>query len=228
MYTYEYPHPAVTADCVVFGYEKGNIKVLLIERGNDPYKGRWAFPGGFINIDEAAYDGVLRELKEETGLEVPHVEQFHTFSAPYRDPRERVITVAYFALAKITEVIGGDDATKAHWFCINEVPPLAFDHDRMLEMALSKLREHVHFRPVGLGVMPEKFTLGELRQLYEAIVGKTLDKRTFANEMLSLGILSPSPQPSLPDGDEHDPLYAFNAAAYTDCLHNGFHAPLRL
>lgn len=124
-YCYKYPHPAVTADCVVFGYDvKEGLSLLLIERGLEPYKGRWAFPGGFMRIDESTDQCAERELGEETGLTSCYLEQFGSFSDVYRDPRERVVTIAYFALVKKSEVQGGDDARCARWFSIDKVPPL--------------------------------------------------------------------------------------------------------
>ena len=140
-YTYKYPHPAVTTDCVVFGIDGHKLKILLIERGNDPYKGYWAFPGGFLNMDENAEQGALRELKEETGLALDKVKEFGTYSEVNRDPRERVISIAFYVITKTTEVKGGDDAAKAQWFALDELPPLAFDHDLMLKNALQKLKE---------------------------------------------------------------------------------------
>ncbi|MBQ4028111.1 MAG: NUDIX hydrolase, partial [Prevotella sp.] len=121
-YHYKYPHPNVTTDCVIFGYDGNRLKVLLIERGIEPYKGCWAFPGGFLNMDEPAETGAKRELFEETGLTTASVRQFHAFSAPDRDPRERVITIAFYALVRISEVKGGDDAAKAEWFALDEIP----------------------------------------------------------------------------------------------------------
>ena len=112
-YCYKYPHPAVTTDCVIFGFDGSELQVLLIERGIEPFKGKWAFPGGFLNMDETAGEGAMRELKEETGLENAYIEQFNTYSEPGRDPRERVITIAHYALVRIQEVKGGDDAAKA-------------------------------------------------------------------------------------------------------------------
>ena len=140
-YTYKYPHPAVTTDCVVFGIDGKKLKILLIERGNDPYKGYWAFPGGFLNIDENAMQGALRELKEETGLSLSNIKELGTFSDVDRDPRERVISIAFYTMTKKTEVKGSDDAAKAQWFALDEVPRLAFDHDLMLKKALQKLKE---------------------------------------------------------------------------------------
>lgn len=112
-YHYKYPHPSVTTDCVIFGFEGTKLRVLLVERGNEPFKGRWAFPGGFLQMDESAETGALRELQEETGLKGAYIRQFHTFSDPNRDPRERVLTIAYYALVRMQEVKGGDDAAKA-------------------------------------------------------------------------------------------------------------------
>ena len=136
-YCYRYPHPAVTTDCVVFGYDGLHLNVLLIERGGEPFKGCWAFPGGFLNIDEDAPDGARRELLEETGLQVADIEQLGAFATPDRDPRERVIST----LTRMQPVQGGDDARVARWFPINKLPPLAFDHQQMFEQALQRLSD---------------------------------------------------------------------------------------
>lgn len=140
-YCYRYPHPAVTTDCVIFADDGKGLKVLLIMRGNEPYKGHWAFPGGFLNPDETAEEGALRELKEETGLEVQHLEQLHTYTRPDRDPRERVISIAYMGVVKPNAVQGGDDAAQAQWFPIDALPPLAFDHAEIMHDALARLRQ---------------------------------------------------------------------------------------
>jgi len=140
-YHYKYPHPGVTTDNVILGFDGQELKVLLIERGFEPYKGYWAFPGGFLEMDESAEEGARRELKEETGLDSAYVKQFHTFSTPDRDPRERVISIAYYALVRISEVKGMDDAVQAKWFPINDVPKLAFDHAEMWRIAKEELRK---------------------------------------------------------------------------------------
>lgn len=139
MYTYRYPHPAVTADCVLFCRVGQQLKVLLIERGNDPYKGCWAFPGGFMNMDETAEQCALRELQEETGLVIEQVRQLGAYSAVDRDPRERVISVVFYAVVDEMPVQGGDDAAKAQWWPINAIPPLAFDHEQILRDALERI-----------------------------------------------------------------------------------------
>ena len=221
-YCYRYPHPAVTTDCVIFGFDGERLQVLLIERGIEPYKGRWAFPGGFLKMDETAEEGALRELKEETGLEGAYMEQFHTFSAPERDPRERVITIAYYALVKIQEVKGGDDAASARWFPLDEIPSLAFDHDYILRMATQRLREQIHFQPIGFELLPEKFTIKELQLLYEAILGINFDRRNFAKKMFHLEILTDLEETIWPTPKREAKLYKFNADKYDELKRKGF------
>ena len=221
-YCYKYPHPAVTTDCVIFGFNGERLQVLLIERGIEPYKGRWAFPGGFLKIDETAEEGALRELKEETGLEGAYLEQFHTFSAPERDPRERVITIAYYALVKIQEVKGGDDAASARWFPLDDIPSLAFDHDYILRMATQRLREQIHFQPIGFELLPEKFTLKELQLLYESILGINFDRRNFAKKMMHLEILTDLEETIWPTPKREAKLYKFNAGKYEELKRKGF------
>ena len=215
-YTYDYPRPAVTTDCVIFGYDGKELKVLLIERGIEPFKGCWAFPGGFLNMDEDALAGARRELKEETGLENAFIEQFHTFSEPGRDPRGRVITIAHYALVKIQEVEGGDDAAQARWFSIGEVPPLAFDHDRILRMAMSRLKEKIHFEPVGFELLPDVFTMPQLQNLYEAILEVHFDRRNFASKMLKLGILEDTGDRPAGASSRIPVSYRFNKDKYNE------------
>lgn len=215
-YCYRYPRPAVTTDCVIFGYEHGQLRVLLIERGNEPFKGRWALPGGFVKMDETAEEGARRELQEETALDCSFMQQLHAYSSVDRDPRERVITIAYLALTKIQDVEGGDDASKARWFGINEVPSLAFDHDKILRDALCRLRELIHFHPIGYELLPEKFTMKDLQTLYESILGVSFDRRNFAKKMLHLDILS------LDDSASTPYLYSFNLNKYNELKQRGF------
>ena len=221
-YHYKYPHPSVTTDCVVFGYDGLRLNVLLIERGADPFKGHWAFPGGFLNIDESAQQGAKRELFEETGLREAYLRQFHTFSAVNRDPRERVISIAYYALVRISEVKGGDDAAKAQWFPLDSVPPLAFDHEMMLRMAIKELRRQIHFEPIGLELLPEKFTMTQLRHLYEAILNKKCNHRHFSTEMLKTGLLTQFNETKVAN-NKATSLYKFNREKYNQMIKNGFH-----
>lgn len=221
-YSYKYPHPSVTTDCVIFGFDGGKLKVLLVERGLEPYKGRWAFPGGFVKMDESCEEGALRELEEETALKGTYVQQFHTYSAPNRDPRERVITVAFFALVRIQEVEAGDDANKAQWFAIDEVPQLAFDHDVILRDALKRLRERIHFQPIGFELLPEKFTMRQLQNLYEAILDVHFDRGNFSKKMLHFNILTPLDETVRPTPKREAHLYRFNKESYDELKQKGF------
>ena len=196
--------------------------MLLVERGIEPYKGRWAFPGGFLRMDEPAETGALRELQEETGLEGAYIKQFHTFSDPWRDPRERVITIAYYALVRMQEVKGGDDAARAEWFALDDVPSLAFDHDLILRMALKELRKQIHFEPVGFELLPEKFTIKELQLLYEAILDVTFDRRNFYNKMKHLEILTQLDEKVYNSPQREAFLFKFNQEKYDELKQKGF------
>ena len=221
-YCYKYPHPAVATDCVIFGFDGVSIKVLLIQRGIEPYKDHWALPGGFVGIDESAEECARRELQEETGLQGVAVEQFHAFSDVNRDPRERVISIAYYALVKLSEVRGGDDASEAQWFSYDDVPGLAFDHDRILRMALRHLRDRICFEPVGFDLLPDVFTMTELQRLYEAILGVKFDRRNFYNKMLKLEVLT-SAEPRPENASRRTPSkYRFNAEKYAELKQRGF------
>ena len=140
-YTYDYPRPAVTADCVVFSNDSDRLSVLLIERANEPFKGCWAFPGGFMDMEENAEDCAKRELKEEAGLEIRTMRQLGAFTDVNRDPRGRTVSIAYYAVIEKSEVKGADDAIQARWFPIDSIPPLAFDHDKILRMALEEIKK---------------------------------------------------------------------------------------
>lgn len=221
-YTYKYPHPSVTTDCVIFGFDGTSLKVLLVERGLEPFKGRWAFPGGFLNMDESAEAGALRELQEETGLTGAYIKQFHTFSQPDRDPRERVITIAYYALVRLQNVRGGDDASRAEWFALDKVPALAFDHDLILRVALNELRKQIHFEPIGFELLPEKFTIKELQLLYEAILDVKFDRRNFYNKMKHLGILTQLDETVQNSPQREAFLFKFNPEKYSELKQKGF------
>lgn len=220
-YCYAYPHPAVTTDCVIFGFDGTKLKVLLIERGIDPYKGKWALPGGFLRMDESAEQGALRELKEETGLETAYIKQFHTFTEPKRDPRERVITIAYYALVRLQDVQGGDDAARAEWFALDDVPALAFDHDQILRIATRELRQQIHFEPVGFELLPKQFTIRELQSLYEAVLDVKFDRRNFYKKMQHLELLTQvvNDDPNVP---KQPFFFEFNPKKYEELKHKGF------
>ena len=212
----------MTTDCVIFGFDGVSIKVLLVERGIEPYKGMWAFPGGFMKMDETAEECARRELEEETGLKSASVEQFHTFTSVNRDPRERVITVAHYALVRLSDVKGGDDAASAKWFSHDEIPSLAFDHDHILRLALKVLKERICFEPIGFELLPEVFTMTELQNLYEAILEVKFDRRNFYNKMLKLGILVEA-EPRPKSAPSRIPTkYRFNAEKYAELKQKGF------
>lgn len=221
-YHYKYPHPSVTTDCVIFGFNGAKLHVLLVRRGLEPFKGKWAFPGGFLKIDESAEEGALRELREETGLKGAYIKQLHTFSDPNRDPRERVITIAYYALVRMQEVKGGDDAAEAQWFALNEIPSLAFDHDLILDKAQHELRKQIHFEPIGFELLPEKFTIKELQNLYESILDMKFDRRNFYNKMRHLGILEQTGETIKPTAKKEANLFRFNKEKYNEFKQKGF------
>ena len=221
-YHYKYPHPAVTADCVIFGFDGLNINVLLIQRGIEPFKGKWALPGGFVKMDESADEGARRELQEETGLTDAKIEQFHTFTDVNRDPRERVITIAYYALVRLSDVQGGDDAAKAQWFAQEDIPSLAFDHELILRTAINRLKERICFEPIGFDLLPEVFTMTELQNLYEAILGIRFDRRNFYNKMLKLGILSEAEPRPVGASRRTPSKYRFNREKYQELKQKGF------
>ena len=188
-FQYKYEHMGVTTDCVIFTYEDWRLKVLLVRRGGEPFKGEWAFPGGFLHMDETAEEGAFRELREETALVPSAIGQLGVFSDVDRDPRERVITIAWYALVKPHEVVGGDDADEAAWFPVDDLPPLAFDHGKICEAAMERLRRDIHFQPVGFDLLDDEFTIPDLQRLYEAILGVKFDRRNFQRKILASGIL---------------------------------------
>jgi len=221
-YHYKYPHPSVTTDCVIFGFDGTQLNVLLIERGIEPYKGCWALPGGFVRMNESADVCAKRELWEETGIKTASLRQFHTFSAPDRDPRERVITIAYYALVRLSEVRGGDDAAKAQWFPIDQVPRLAFDHDLILHYAKKALQRDIYFEPVGFELLQETFTMTQLQHLYEAILGVKFDRRNFYKKMLREKLLTEHDAAEEPTSRRNAILYSFNPEGYDLFKKKGF------
>ena len=190
-YSYEYPHPAVTTDIVIFTIRSEELEVLLVKRGGEPYRGYWALPGGFVDIDEDLEDCALRELQEETGVTGVYLEQLYTFGAPDRDPRERVISVTYYAMVPAEQVSlqAASDADDVGWFEVDHLPPLAFDHDRIIAMAHRRLASKLTYSTIALQFMPERFTLRELQQVYESILGETLDKRNFRKRIMAMDCL---------------------------------------
>lgn len=188
MYNYEYPHPAVTTDIVIFSIREEALKVLLIKRAGTPFKGKWALPGGFVREDENLDSSALRELEEETGVRDVYLEQLYTFGNPGRDPRERVITVAYYALIASDQLslCAATDAEAVGWFGLDELPGLAFDHDEIIAMAHQRLSAKLDYSTIAFQFMAETFTLPELQGVYEIILGEAIDKRNFRKWILAL------------------------------------------
>ena len=211
-------------DSVVLIMEDESGERLLLAREFRMAIGAWVynFPAGLIDPGETVEEAAARELREETGLETAFIEQFGCFTEVNRDPRERVITIAFYALVRKAEVQGGDDAAAARWFPIGDVPPLAFDHDRILRVALGKLREKIHFEPVGFELLPEVFTMPQLQSLYEAILEVRFDRRNFAGKMLKLGILEQAEERPAGTGSRIPVRYRFNADRYKEMKSKGF------
>jgi 8-oxo-dGTP diphosphatase len=191
-YCYQYPHPAVTVDCIIFALHENDLKVLLIQRKGEPFKECWALPGGFVEINEGIELAAQRELQEETGVENVFLEQLYTYGDPKRDPRERVISVAYYSLVKLDEhhIRPASDALNACWFPIRSLPKLAFDHDRIMDMAIRRLQGKVLYAPVIFELLPHKFRLDELEHVYELVLERDLDSEKFRNAMLDSGVLT--------------------------------------
>jgi 8-oxo-dGTP diphosphatase len=200
-----FERPSVTVDVVALMIRGGTLHVLLIRRGVAPFRGAWALPGGFVQMTEDLDDAARRELAEETAIRAPitYLEQLYTFGKPGRDPRTRVISVAYYALFPDPasglpdapgEPHGGTDATEAVWFPIDALPPLAFDHADILALALSRLRAKLGYSSVAYALLPEEFTLTELQTVYEIILGRDLDKRNFRKKLLASEILEATPR----------------------------------
>jgi 8-oxo-dGTP diphosphatase len=239
-HTYEYPRPSLTVDCVIFGFDPDAsfLKVLLIRRADDPFKGHLAIPGGFVEVrddasqGESIEDAARRELKEETGITVAYLEQLYTFGTPGRDPRGRVITVAYVALVRQQDYIieAGSDAAEASWFSVESalggyLEPLAFDHRSILKLALQRLQGKIRYAPIGFNLLPDSFTLGDLRKLYETLLGRPLDMSNFNKKV---GRVLVRPGVLVKTGDAQKgfhrpaPLYRFDREAYDRAVLNGF------
>jgi 8-oxo-dGTP diphosphatase len=223
-HTYEYPRAALTVDCVVFGFGGGELQVLLIRRGLAPFKGQWALPGGFVRLDETLDEAARRELEEETGLQQVFLEQLYTFGAVKRDPRERVVSVTYYALVRPADhkTVAATDAEAAEWFPVSKLPALAFDHQVIFDSALERLRGKLTYEPIGFELLPEKFTLTQLQRLYEAVLGQELDKRNFRKKVLSFGLLEALKETHRDGAHRPAQLFRFNVRSYQRLKKKGF------
>jgi 8-oxo-dGTP diphosphatase len=187
----DYPKPSVTVDTIIFTVIDDDLKVLLIKRGIKPFLNQWAIPGGFIHLDENLEDAAKRELEEETGVKDIYLEQLYTFGDVGRDPRGRVLTVAYMALMGSSEVKlrASTDSKEVKWFSVKNLPKLAFDHRKVLDYSLKRLRWKFEYTCAGFALLPKKFTVSSLQKIYEIVQDKEFDKRNFRKKLFSLNIL---------------------------------------
>ncbi|MFQ5575892.1 MAG: NUDIX domain-containing protein [Anaerolineae bacterium] len=193
----DYDRPSVTVDVVIFTILDAELKVLLVKRKHWPFEGRWAFPGGFVKMTESLDEAAHRELNEETGLsrQAIYLEQLYTFGTPNRDPRTRVITVAYFALVgadRLEDPRASDDAADVAWFSAYRPPELAFDHNKILDYAITRLRYKLEYSAVGFQLLPQTFTLRELQEAYEIVLGEKLDKGNFRSKLRKSDVVEPT------------------------------------
>jgi 8-oxo-dGTP diphosphatase len=227
-FSYAYPRGALTVDCVVFGLDERDLKVMLIQRDLPPFEGAWALPGGFVRIGETLDEAAARELEEETGLRKVFLEQLYTFGAIDRDPRERVVSVAYYALINLSEqrVHAASDARDAGWFAVHDTPSLAFDHGEILEMALERLRGKLRYQPIGFELLPRKFTLSELQHVYELVLERELDKRNFRKRVLAMDLLVETDEVQQDVAHRAARLYRFDERKYRRLVKAGFNFEL--
>ncbi len=224
-YTYEYPRPSLAVDCILFGFDEEDLKVLLIQRGREPFKGLWAFPGGFLDMEDPSLEAAAkRELEEETGVKDVYMEQLYTFGDEGRDPRGRTISVTYYALVKLSDyqIQAASDADNAQWFTISDVPPLAFDHAKILKVARERLKGKVRYQPIGFELLPEKFTLSQLQHLYEAVLEQNLDKRNFRKKILKMNLLIELEETQKGVAHRAARLYQFDKQRYGELKDKGF------
>ncbi|MCS7239495.1 MAG: NUDIX hydrolase [Thermoguttaceae bacterium] len=214
-YTYEYPRPAVTVDCLVLTFDGEQLWVLLIQRHHEPFAGSWALPGGFIDIDEPLETAAQRELREETGLQINELRQFRAFGAPGRDPRGRTVAVVFFGFCpwEKREVQGGDDARQASWFPWDRVPPLAFDHAQIVTDFRQFLRLQAQVIPIGRNLLPRKFPRGELLNLYHNLLGNTEEAKAAVDRLEKQGVIVPDGSLSV-GSQKAQKLYRFDLRRY--------------
>jgi len=228
-YTYDYPKADVTVDAVVFGIdrERPELRVLLVRRASAPYAKHYALPGGFIRMGESLERAVRRELREETAITPRYLEQLYTFGDCGRDPRGRVISVAYLALVRMDDhhPIAASDALAVAWHPVGKLPKLAFDHDAIVDWALSRLRAKVRYAPVGFDLLPEEFPLSAVHRLYEIVTGMKFDLSNFRKRLLATGVVVPTGETRTIDRAKAT-LYRVDQAAYADAHARGFNFEL--
>ncbi|TAE29754.1 MAG: NUDIX hydrolase [Cytophagales bacterium] len=214
----------LTVDAVVFGYREGQLFLALINRKYEPFRGQWALPGGFVLPDEDLEGAVQRELREETGIQTRFLEQLYTFGAVERDPRQRIVSVAYMGLLRPSDfqIVASTDAQDVAWFRVDALPPLAFDHSEIIQMGLQRLRNKLTYEPIGLNLLDEKFPFSDLERLYATILNRAFDRRNFRKKFLGFGILTELPEKISPDKGRPASLYTFDRERYETMQKEGF------
>lgn len=206
----------LSVDAVVFGYEAENISVLLIKRKYEPFKGQWAIPGGFVTNDESLEQAVERELFEETGVKINYLEQLYTFGKPDRDPRGRVVSVAYFGLVRPNSfrIHASTDAEQVQWFNIKDLPQLAFDHKDILKTAIARLQAKITYEPIGFELLDTKFPFSDLEKLYTTLLGRPIDRRNFRKKILGINVLDELDEKVSKGSGRPANLFKFNQKRY--------------
>ena len=225
---YEYERPALATDCVIFGFDGGELKLLLLKREKEPFENKWALPGGFVYMDETTEASAKRILLEKAGIKNVFIEQLYTFSKVDRDPRERIVSVTYFALVNKSQfnLVAGRDTIQAEWHRISALPELGFDHSEIVTLAVERLKGKVQYQPIGFELLDEKFTLSQLQLLYEAILETPIDKRNFRKKIIGMGLLK-----QLDEKEKNVPhkaafYHSFDKKAYKELTKKGFHFEL--
>lgn len=206
----------LTVDAVVFGYEEGKITVLLIKRKYEPFKNKWAIPGGFIKDNESLEQAVERELFEETGLKINYLEQLYTFGQPERDPRGRIVSITYFGLVRpdAFRLFASTDAKDAQWFSIHELPELSFDHKEILELAIKRIQGKITYEPIGFELLDKKFPFSDLEKLYSTLLGRKVDRRNFRKKIVGLNVLDELDEKVSKGSGRPANLFQFNQKRY--------------
>ncbi len=206
----------LSVDAVVFGYEEGKISVLLIKRKYEPFKGKWAIPGGFVLNDESLEEAVQRELQEETGVKINYLEQLYTFGEPTRDPRGRVVSIAYFGLVRPNafKISASIDAAEVQWYNIDELPELSFDHKEILKIAIERLQGKITYEPIGFELLDKKFPFSDLEKLYTTLLGREIDRRNFRKKIIGLNVLDELDEKVSKGSGRPANLFQFNQKKY--------------
>ncbi len=214
----------LAVDSVIFGFDGECLRVLLTKRLNEPYLGYWSLPGGLVRVDESTAAAAVRVLEEKTGLKKVYLEQLYTFSDPDRDPRQRIVSVAHYALVRSTDhaIHAGRHTELADWFDLDEKKKLAFDHRKILDLAIERVRGQIRYKPIGFELLPTRFTLTQLQKLYEAILGTALDKRNFRKKILAMNLLEGLEEKEIGVGRKPAQYWRFDKKKYNELTQKGF------